>query len=192
MNNAQKNAYDMSSNSSMITYALNDLDKNILFVQNINYHLNTLKNHINLSDQEIEKENAKEILSQSFFDKMIQLPFRMPVAYYKLDSMIERLLSFLQGNEIISDKYEKIAQEVGKKIERGSTGIYAKGMYTNEEKMTLLCVGSRTESYVIESIAKKVDRTSFIIILNYTSHYSYVKEKIAKLYGFRTILKGLP
>ena len=70
MNNAQKNAYDMSSNSSMITYALNDLDKNILFVQNINYHLNTLKNHINLSDQEIEKENAKEILSQSFFDKI--------------------------------------------------------------------------------------------------------------------------
>ena len=70
MNNAQKNAYDMSSNSSMITYALNDLDKNILFVQNINYHLNTLKNHINLSDQEIEKENAKEILSQSFFDKV--------------------------------------------------------------------------------------------------------------------------
>ena len=39
-------------------------------------------------------------------------------------------------------------------------------MYTNEEKMMLLCVGSRTESYEIEQIAKNVDRTSFIIILN--------------------------
>ena len=39
-------------------------------------------------------------------------------------------------------------------------------MYTSEEKMTLLCVGSRTESYVIENIAKKIDRSSFIIIIN--------------------------
>ena len=28
---------------------------------------------------------------------------------------------------IVSDKYEEIATEIGKNIERGSTGIYAKG-----------------------------------------------------------------
>lgn len=34
--------------------------------------------------------------AQSFFDKMIQLPFKMPVAYYKLDGLIIKLLDFLR------------------------------------------------------------------------------------------------
>lgn len=34
--------------------------------------------------------------AQSFFDKMIQLPFKMPVAYYKLDHMVISLLDFLK------------------------------------------------------------------------------------------------
>lgn len=36
--------------------------------------------------------------AQSFFDKMIQLPFKMPVAYYKLDHMVMGLLDFLKEN----------------------------------------------------------------------------------------------
>lgn len=52
-------------------------------------------------------QDMSESKAQSFFDKMIQLPFRMPVAYYKLDSMIERLLAFLNSKEIISDKREQ-------------------------------------------------------------------------------------
>ena len=67
---------------------------------------------------------------------------------------------------IISEKYEKIAREVGKQVERGSTGIYAKGMYTNREKMMLLCVGSRNEIAKIRQIAANVDNKAFIIILN--------------------------
>ena len=39
-------------------------------------------------------------------------------------------------------------------------------MYTDEEKMTLLCVGSRTESYMMQSVAKKIDKSAFIIIIN--------------------------
>ncbi|MBE6901171.1 MAG: hypothetical protein E7478_01720 [Ruminococcaceae bacterium] len=45
--------------------------------------------------------------AQSFFDKMIQLPFKMPVAYYRLDGMIERLLTFMQDNTIIKDANER-------------------------------------------------------------------------------------
>jgi uncharacterized membrane-anchored protein YitT (DUF2179 family) len=39
-------------------------------------------------------------------------------------------------------------------------------MYTNEKRMTLLCVGSRTEAYAMQNIAKKIDNDAFIIILN--------------------------
>ncbi len=45
--------------------------------------------------------------AQSFFDKMIQLPFKMPVAYYKLDGMIERLLTFMKDNSIINGANER-------------------------------------------------------------------------------------
>lgn len=34
--------------------------------------------------------------AQSFFDKMIQMPFKMPIAYYRFGGMMERLLDFLQ------------------------------------------------------------------------------------------------
>lgn len=67
---------------------------------------------------------------------------------------------------IISDQYEKIAREIGKEIERGTTGIYSKGMYTNQEKMTLMCVSSRGEVMKIRQIANKIDKSSFIIISN--------------------------
>mgnify|MGYP002970200480 CR=1 FL=1 len=67
---------------------------------------------------------------------------------------------------IISQKYDEISKEIDNKLKRGSTGIYSKGMYTNEKRMTLLCVGSRTEAYAMQNIAKKIDNDAFIIILN--------------------------
>lgn len=38
--------------------------------------------------------------AQSFFDKMIQMPFKMPIAYYRLNGMLERLLSFLKEENL--------------------------------------------------------------------------------------------
>ena len=54
---------------------------------------------------------------------------------------------------IISPQYKEIAKIVGTDVNRGSTGIYAKGMYKNEDKMMLLCVGSRNEVRKIKDIA---------------------------------------
>lgn len=72
---------------------------------------------------------------------------------------------------IISDKYKKISDEVGKQILRGTTGIYSKGMYTNEEKMMLMCIASRREVIQIRQISKKIDHTSFIVITNVREVY---------------------
>ena len=67
---------------------------------------------------------------------------------------------------IVSEKHKEIAKEIVKNIERGTTGIYAKGMYTNEEKMMLWCVVSRNEAMRIKQISKKIDPRSFIVISN--------------------------
>ena len=72
---------------------------------------------------------------------------------------------------IISDKYEQISKEIGKKVLRGTTGIYSKGMYTNEEKMMIMCIASRREIIEIRQIAKKTDARSFIIISNVREVY---------------------
>lgn len=91
------------------------------------------------------------------------------IAIYLMGKMIDIIfegVNFAKVLLIISPKYKEIAKVVGDKVNRGSTGIYSKGMYTNDDKMTLLCVGSRQESYRIERIAKKIDKSAFIIVLN--------------------------
>ena len=103
------------------------------------------------------------------FFKKIEIGLYSAIAIFLMGKMIDIIfegVNFTKIVLIISPKYNEIAKEVGEEISRGSTGIYAKGMYTNEEKMMLLCVGSRTEAYAIENIAKKEDENSFIMILN--------------------------
>ena len=65
---------------------------------------------------------------------------------------------------IISDKYEDISKNIAKSIQRGTTGIYSKGMYTNKEKMMVMCVASRGEVIKIRQIANEIDKSSFIVI----------------------------
>lgn len=104
-----------------------------------------------------------------FFFRTIEVGLYSAIAIFLMGKMIDLIfegVNFTKVVLIISPMYKEIAEKIGNKVNRGSTGLYSKGMYTNEEKMTLLCVGSRTESHIIESIAKKIDKTSFIIILN--------------------------
>lgn len=104
-----------------------------------------------------------------FFFKTIEVGLYSAIAIYLMGKMIDIIFegtNFAKTLIIISPKYETIAKEIGKRVNRGSTGFFSKGMYTNEERMTLLCVGSRTEAYQMEQIAKEVDKTAFIIIIN--------------------------
>lgn len=104
-----------------------------------------------------------------FVFKTIEVGLYSTIAIYLMGKMIDIIFegaNFAKVILIISPKYREIAKQIGDEVRRGSTGIVSRGMYTSEEKMTLLCVGSRTESYVIENIAKKIDKNSFIIIIN--------------------------
>ena len=67
---------------------------------------------------------------------------------------------------IISDKYNEISAKIGETIKRGTTGIYAKGMYTNKEKMMVMCIASRGEVIKIRQIANQIDKSSFTVITN--------------------------
>ncbi len=109
------------------------------------------------------------VLLNVIFFKKVEIGLYSAIAIYIMGKMIDIVFEgiyFTKNMFIVSNKYEEIAKEVGEKLDRGSTGIYAKGMYENEEKMILWCVASRNEVARIKEIAKKIDPSAFIVISN--------------------------
>lgn len=101
--------------------------------------------------------------------KNIEIGLYSAIAIYLNGKMIDIVfegVNFTKMMFIISNKYEQISKEIGQSLTRGSTGIYAKGMYTNEDRMMLLCVGSRSDISKIKQIALKIDNKAFMIISN--------------------------
>ena len=106
------------------------------------------------------------IVLNIFFFKEIEIGLYSVIAIYIMGKMIDFIFEgfyFTKVMFIISDKYEDIAKQVGKKVKRGSTGIYAKGMYSEEEKVMLFCVGSRREISEIKNIIFDIDKEAFIV-----------------------------
>lgn len=103
------------------------------------------------------------------FFKNIEIGLYSAIAIFLMGKMIDLIfegVNFTKVIFIISPKYEEIAGQISATVNRGSTGLFSKGMYTDQEKLTLLCVGSRTEAYEMQTIAKEIDSGAFIIILN--------------------------
>ena len=75
-------------------------------------------------------------------------------------------INFTKLMIIVSNKSEEIAKQIDKKVARGSTGLYGKGMYTNENKLILMCAAYRKDVARIKIIAKEIDPKSFIVITN--------------------------
>ncbi len=108
------------------------------------------------------------ILNVLFF-REIEVGLYSAIAIYLSGQMIDIIFegtNFTKMIFIVSNKYEEIAKNIGTKIGRGSTGIYAQGMYHETDKMILWCVASRREIIRIKQIAKKLDEKAFIVISN--------------------------
>ena len=106
--------------------------------------------------------------------KELEIGLYSAISIYLMGKVIDIIfegVGFSKMVFVISEKYEKISDRIGKEVFRGTTGIYSKGMYTNEEKMMLMCVASRREVINIRQIANKVDSKSFIIITNVREVY---------------------
>lgn len=103
------------------------------------------------------------------FLKEIEIGLYSAIAIYLMGKMIDILFEGIYFTKlllIISDKNEEIAKQIGVRIKRGTTGIFGKGMYTNEEKLVLMCAAARGDITKIKMIARKIDPNSFIVITN--------------------------
>lgn len=98
----------------------------------------------------------------------IEIGLYSAIAIFLLGKVLDILfegVNFTKLIIIISDKNEEISNKI-QEIERGVTGIYGKGMYTEKEKLVLICVTPRKDVARVRKIAKEIDEDSFIIISN--------------------------
>ena len=103
------------------------------------------------------------------FFKEIEIGLYSAIAIYLMGKIINILFEGIYFTKlilIISDENDKISEEIGKKIARGTTGLYGKGMYTGKEKLVLMCAAARGDIGRVKMIARKIDPSCFIIITN--------------------------
>ena len=73
-------------------------------------------------------------------------------------------INFSKMIYIISDRYEEISYLLNMKLNRGGTGLYGKGLYSQREKIIVMCVTKRSNIIEIKDLVKKIDNEAFIII----------------------------
>lgn len=132
----------------------------------LTYIICSYKPHYRASNLIVIIDIAIVVLNVIFF-REIEIGLYSAIAIYLSGKMIDVVFEgiyFTKTMFIVSSKYKEIAQEIGQKLDRGSTAVYAKGMYTRERKMMLWCVASRGEVAKIKQIAQEIDPRSFIVI----------------------------
>lgn len=81
-----------------------------------------------------------------------------------ISDMVLEGTNYSKAAYIITNEHEKIAQRIMNELERGVTGLHAKGMYTNEEKCMLYCIVSQKEIVVLKDIVNEIDPRAFVIV----------------------------
>lgn len=101
-----------------------------------------------------------------FVFKQIEIGLYSAISIYLMGKIIDIFFEgiyFTKMIFIISDKYKEISDRINIDIGRGTTALYGRGMYKDDEKNILLCVASRNEQIEIRKIINKIDNKAFII-----------------------------
>ena len=107
-------------------------------------------------------------LNVIFLEK-IEIGLYSAITIYLMGKVIDILFEGIYFTKllfIISDKNEEISKFIENEVKRGVTGIYGKGMYTNKEKLILMCAIGRNNLAEIKTKIKQIDPKAFLIITN--------------------------
>lgn len=99
----------------------------------------------------------------------IEIGLYSAIAIYLMGKIVDIIfegIDFTKLLIIVSKNSEEISKAIEEKLDRGVTGLYGKGMYTNEESLVLMCATARKDVGRIKEIAKSIDNNCFIIITN--------------------------
>ena len=88
-------------------------------------------------------------------------------AVFVSSKVMDAILSGMNQSKqilVISKKWQNIAEEIMKSLDRGVTQIKAKGVYSGQERPVLLCViGKRQTGQLLQAV-RKHDTSAFVII----------------------------
>lgn len=79
------------------------------------------------------------------------------------DGLIEGL-KFSKAVYIITEKPKEIAEMIMEDLDRGATGINAKGMYSGQDKLMLFVVVNKKEIVMLKEKVDKIDPQAFVIV----------------------------
>lgn len=85
------------------------------------------------------------------------------VASY-VSNMVLEGSNYAKGVFIITSRHEEVANRIIKELDRGVTGLYAKGMYTGIDRCMLYCVVSMKEIVKLKDFVVETDPTAFVIV----------------------------
>lgn len=130
--------------------------------------IKTYNRHLSISQYLTIIDVTIVSLNVIFFNQ-IEIGLYSAIAIYLYGKMVDIIFEGIYFTKllfIISDKSEEISDAIKSEIKRGVTGLYGKGMYTNGEKLVLLCAVQRRDVYRIKELAMRIDKKSFIIVAN--------------------------
>lgn len=79
------------------------------------------------------------------------------------DTLMEGF-KFSKAAFIITDHYDLVAKRILQELDRGVTGLLAKGMYSGADKCVLYCVVSQKEIVQVKEIVAETDPEAFVIV----------------------------
>ena len=79
------------------------------------------------------------------------------------DGLIEGL-KFSKAAYIITGKPKEISDMIINDLDRGVTGINARGMYSGQDKLMLFCVVNKKEIIILKEKVDKIDPDAFVIV----------------------------
>ena len=79
------------------------------------------------------------------------------------DGIIEGL-KFSKSVYIITEKPDEVSRMVMEDLDRGITGISAKGMYSGQDKLMLFCVVGKKELVHLKEMIDEIDPNAFVIV----------------------------
>lgn len=139
----------------------------------VSYIIKSFKQGLSTSNLIVVFDTVVVTLNVVFL-KELEIGLYSAISIYLMGKIIDIIfegVGFSKKMLIISEKYQEISNEIGNKVLRGTTGIYSKGMYTNNKKMMLMCIASRQEVIEIRQITNQIDSKAFIIISNVREVY---------------------
>ncbi len=130
--------------------------------------IKTYNPHISMSRNLMIIDMVIIVLNILFF-REIEIGLYSVIAIYLYGKMIDIIFEGVYYTKllfIISDKNQEISDRIGQEVKRGVTGLYGKGMYSNKDKLILICAASRSDISKIKNIAKDIDERCFIVVAN--------------------------